>query len=85
MKLPRTVYLFRYGRSDRHGFTLRSDGSDLPSDGDVWRLSTTFSMTQDELNRFPLDTKVALTDLEERGFHICQLSATVLPFKRKGS
>ena len=86
MAFPSRIYVFQCGDTEVHGFTLRRDGSNLPTnDQAAWTFRRTASITELGLREPDLNHEQALADLKAQGFHIQRLTAKILPFAKKAS
>lgn len=70
------VYVFR-GAQGVFGFTQQQNGSNLPSDYAPWEKKSEIEMTAGEVGRIGVDSKQALADIAEHGFHLTKPKITI--------
>ena len=63
------VYIFR-GANNVYGFTADAVGTILPSQYGPWKKYKDVEMSPDETGRIGVDSKTALRDIEQQGFHL---------------
>jgi len=67
---PRTLHIFRYGRSDLHGLVADKSGAGLPPQDvpGMWRYFWTVDYAEGDVG--PFDVGQAFADIDLQGYHL---------------
>ena len=81
-----TVYVFTCSNPEFKGFSVKEDGTNLPTLATTsdcrWTLVREVPMSRMHLQPFARDAQVAVVNLKSRGYHIARNTAVVLNLLR---